>query len=303
MIEYKSFNFRDDSLRIIDKANEIITQYQQQGFRLTLRQLYYQFVARDLLPNTVKSYKRLGSIVNDARLAGLIDWEFIEDRTRETNMPPSWITPESILDSAARAFRIDKWVDQNFRPEVWIEKEALAGVIEPVCRELQIPFLSCRGYTSQSEMWSSAQRLVGFRKQGQTPVVLHLGDHDPSGIDMTRDIRDRLRLFLGVRVKLDRLALNMDQIEQYNPPPNPAKTTDARFQGYVVEFGHESWEIDALEPALLAQLIRDRVLDLCDNAKWDVKVAEEAEHRRLLALVSNEWDQIVTMLGEEDSDG
>lgn len=295
-IKYRDVAFKPESLQIIEKANDIIAQYQAQGFHLTLRQLYYQFVARDLLANTVQSYKRLGSIVNDARLAGLIDWEAIEDRTRATNIPTTWTEPSSILDACASQFRIDKWANQTFRPEVWIEKEALAGVIEPTCHELQIPFLSCRGYTSQSEMWSSACRLVRFRRQKQTPYILHLGDHDPSGIDMTRDIRDRLELFLHRPVRLNRLALNMDQVDEHKPPPNPAKTTDARFAAYMTAFGAESWELDALEPAMLARLIRTAVLAVRDEDLWNAKQVEEDEHRHLLDQAAKRWEDITDML-------
>lgn len=295
-IRYQSINLSEGSLAIVAKANEIIDTYTAQGFRLTLRQLYYQFVARDLLANTVQSYKRLGSIINDARLAGLIDWYAIEDRTRSTAVPSSWDAPGDILQSAASSFRIDKWEGQDYRPEVWIEKEALAGVIAPTCHKLQISYLSCRGYTSQSEMWSSAQRLARIRKAGQIPMILHFGDHDPSGMDMTRDIRERLSMFTGRGVKLDRLALNMDQVEQYSPPPNPAKTTDARFAGYLAEFGSESWELDALEPRMLADLIRNAVLAVRDEEKWDERVAEEEEHRALLGRASERWDDVREML-------
>src|SRR5262249_10346260 len=157
-----------------------------QGYNLTLRQLFYQFVSRDLIPNNVRSYKRLGSIINDARLAGLIDWSAIEDRTRNLHELPCWRTPAGIIRSCAQQYRTDLWAKQENRVEVWIEKEALAGVFERVCDELRVPFFSCRGYTSQSEMWVAGHRLKRIIDAGQRPVILHFGDHDPSGMDMTR---------------------------------------------------------------------------------------------------------------------
>lgn len=285
---------------VIDKANEIIGVYEAQGYQLTLRQLYYQFVARDLIPNRVQEYKRLGAIVNDARLAGRIDWEAIEDRTRNLHRLSSWNDPAHLVVSAAHQYRIDKWETQPYRVEVWIEKEALAGVFERVCDELNVPFFACRGYTSQSEMWVAAQRLRGYVEQNQTPVILHFGDHDPSGIDMTRDIRERLELFSGDTVRLDRLALNMDQIEEYDPPPNPAKETDSRFQAYLAEYGDESWELDALEPDTLAQMVRDAVGALRDDDEWDAKVEEEDEGRGSLLKVSRRWDRVQSFLQSDD---
>jgi hypothetical protein len=290
-IAYVPKKFSAASQKIIDQANQIIGAYRSQGYHLTLRQLYYQFVSRDLIPNNMKSYKRLGNIINDARLAGLIDWEAIEDRTRNLHELPAWESPQSIIDACANQFRMDLWRKQTSRVEVWIEKEALAGVFERVCDELRVPFFSCRGYTSQSEMWVAGQRLKRILRSKQKPIILHFGDHDPSGIDMTRDIIDRLQMFMG-GVKLERLALNMEQVEEYNPPPNPAKTTDSRYQSYIEVYGDESWELDALEPDVLACLVRDFVERVRDHALWDAAVEQEGEHRHPLGEVSNRWQEL-----------
>lgn len=294
-ILYVPKDFRPDSLAIISQANRIIAEYQAQGFQLTLRQLYYQFVARDLIPNRQKEYKRLGSIINDGRLAGLIDWNAIEDRTRNLEKLSTWGSPAGIVSAAASSYRTDKWARQPFRVEVWIEKEALAGVFERVCNELEIPYLSCRGYTSQSEMWVAARRLRSWWNKGQQVVVLHFGDHDPSGIDMTRDIVDRLGLF-EARLDVRRLALNMDQVAQYNPPPNPAKTTDSRFAGYIRVYSSESWELDALEPSVLAGLVRANVLALRDEALWREAVDEQEEGRGALSAAAERWGDVTVFL-------
>lgn len=299
-IAYITRKFSPASAALIANANRIIAEYQRQGYTLTLRQLYYQFVSRDLISNKVSEYKRLGSVINDARLAGKIDWLAIEDRTRNLHRLSTWDHPSGIVRTAAQQFKQDLWETQRFRVEVWIEKEALAGVFERVCDELRVPFFACRGYTSQSEMWSAAQRLLGYREQGQTPVVLHFGDHDPSGIDMTRDIIDRLELFTKGKVRLERLALNMDQIEQYEPPPNPAKETDSRFQGYLAEYGDESWELDALEPSILAGLVETAVDGYVERTEWDGALEQETEHRETLAKVSHHWSDVADLVAEKE---
>jgi hypothetical protein len=263
---YVEKRFSQASIKIIAKANEIIEEFEVQGFSLTLRQLFYQFVARDIIPNTNKSYKNLGGIINDARLAGLIDWNHITDRTRFIRKNSHWETPGGVIRSAAESYRIDMWARQDYRPQVWIEKDALVGVIADVCTVLDVPYLSCRGYTSQSEMWGSSQRIEGYVEQNQIPVIFHLGDHDPSGKDMTRDIQDRLEIFMG-GCRIERLALNMDQIEEFEPPPNPAKITDTRSTVYIAEFGNNSWELDALEPKIIVNLVRDAVNKLIDKEK------------------------------------
>jgi len=288
---YTPRNFSTASRMVIDSANEIIDDYAAQGFDLTLRQLYYQFVSRDLIPNTDREYKRLGSIINDARLAGLVDWEAISDRTRNLMARNWWASPGSVIESAAIGYHRNYWKNQPYRPEVWIEKDALLGVIEPVCDRLDVPYFSCRGYTSQSEMWRAAMRLENWSGDGQTPIIFHLGDHDPSGMDMTRDIGDRLDTFLA-DCEVRRLALSMEQVQEYTPPPNPAKTTDSRFAQYVQLYGDESWELDALEPQVLSDLIEDAVNSVRDDDLWDETVDREREEADLLKLAARRGDEV-----------
>lgn len=312
-IKYENFRFKPATLRLIEQANEIIEEYQEQGFDLTLRQLYYQFVSRDIIPNNIQSYKNLGSVINDGRLAGMIDWETIVDRTRELRTLAHWDQPSTIVDACSKQFRIDLWATQPYRPEVWIEKDALVGVFERVCQELDVPLFSCRGYTSQSEMWSAAQRMLQYRKNCyfktgiagsvksyQTPVIFHFGDHDPSGKDMSRDIQDRLQMFTGKALKFERLALNMDQVEQYGPPPNPAKITDSRAQAYIAEFGGESWELDALSPTVLADLVRDAIAGVTDEVRMDEAKEEQREHRETLAGIAKAFEDVAQFVKERN---
>lgn len=296
-IKYIPRDFRSDALDLIEKCNRIIEDYQSQGFRLTLRQIFYQCVSSGYIPNTQREYKRLGSIVNDARLAGLIDWEAIEDRTRNLASLSHWGSPNEIISACAQQYRVDKWATQPYRVEVWIEKEALASVFERVCQEFDVPFLCCRGYTSQSEMWGASIRLRRYNNMGQKIIILHFGDHDPSGIDMSRDIQDRLiNVFGCVNLEFKRIALNMDQVRQYNPPPNPAKEEDSRFAGYISQYGHESWELDALEPLTLENLVRDHVMDLWDLNPWKKACLREERERKQLTTVSKKWKDVLTNL-------
>jgi hypothetical protein len=152
-------------------------------------------------------------------------------------------------------------------------------------------------------MWRAGRRMKRTLGEGHTPVVIHLGDHDPSGIDMSRDIEDRLYTFAGPGVRFIRIALNMDQIEQYQPPPNPAKMSDARANKYVEEYGDESWELDALPPEVLDELINDEVrnyLDLTSFEQVDVEDEEERDRLRRVASrwsdISDRWDEIEELL-------
>lgn len=304
-IAYIPRRFQSAAKALITKAEVIINEYHRQGFTLTLRQLYYQFVARGYIENTMKSYKRLGDVINDARLAGLIDWDAIEDRTRNIRALPHWRDPSAIVDACASQFNLDLWATQRHRVEVWIEKDALVGVIERACTDFDTPHFSCRGYVSQSEMWSAAMRAVErMRHAKQRTIVLHFGDHDPSGLDMTRDIEDRITMFCSHHgypgaFEMRRLALNMDQVNEYNPPPNPAKVTDSRFQNYQALHGDESWELDALEPALLDTLIRDEITTLLDEAAFAKLQRLQLQHRDELSSVAERWMDVVTAIAED----
>lgn len=292
-IQYQTFNFRDNTVALIDQAEEIITEYMAEGYELTLRQLYYQFVARGIIANKDSEYKRLGSIINDARLAGLLDWKAIVDRTRKIQINSHWEDPSEIIQETADCYALDTRQTQPIYVEVWVEKEALAGVLERACEPLDVPYFSCKGYVSQSAMWRASLRIIAklettFHKQA---ILLHLGDHDPSGIDMTRDIQDRLILF-GANIEVKRIALNMNQIERFNPPPNPAKITDSRYRGYITEYGEESWELDALDPRTINELITSEVNNLTVSDKRKTLIEKQEQEREKLQTIADNFNEL-----------
>lgn len=295
-ITYIEKKFNKKSLILISLINNVINEYQAQGYDLTIRQLYYQLVARGYIENNQRSYKRLVSLVSDARLAGEISWEAIVDRTRNLDTPSAWDNPQDILKSAYRSYAIDLWDNQDYRVEVWVEKDALRGVINSVCRRLNVPDFACRGYTSQSEMWAAGKRLLNHYDNGQKPVIVHLGDHDPSGIDMSRDIVDRLELFMGLPegegFEFIRAALNMDQIREYDPPPFFAKLTDSRINGYIEQYGTDSWELDALDPSTLDQIITNIVDRYRDDDKFERQKEKQEAQRSQLKFIHDKFHEI-----------
>lgn len=280
-------NFSKSSLALVAKCNSILEEYRNQGYKLSLRQLYYQLVARDIIENSIKSYKRTGDLVSNARLAGLLDWGMIEDRNRETQQNPHWTSPASILRSAAYSFRMDRWVGQTCYVEVFVEKDALSGILLPVCSRWDVRFTANKGYSSSSAMYEASKRLVDAHEEGREIHIIYLGDHDPSGIDMTRDIKERFELFTREKIgfEVHRLALNFDQVELWQPPENPAKETDSRYSSYVDKFGESSWELDAVEPATLADLVSEQIEELIDFEKWrEIEKQEQAYKDELSSL-------------------
>lgn len=273
MESFKDVNFRAASMALIDQCNLIINDYLQQDLRLTLRQLYYQLVTRNVIPNVERSYRNLGSLVTDARLAGLMDWAAIEDRVRVPREPPEWESIQDLVSAAVRAFRLPRWEGQDYYVELWVEKDALAGVLEPLAREHHVTLMVNRGYSSASAMYEAARRFIR-EGDGKTCVLFYLGDHDPSGEDMVRDVQDRLTLF-GADVEVKKIGLTMKQVEEYDPPPNPAKMTDSRAAAYVEKHGSSSWEVDALPPNVLAELVRDAIDGVLDRDMMDEVIEKE----------------------------
>jgi hypothetical protein len=235
--------FRGDSLDLINIINDVLDDYSQQGYDLSLRQLYYQLVSRGYIENSQKSYSRIGDLVSDGRLAGLIDWDMIVDRGRVSIANTHWNSPADIVDAAASQYKIDKWEDQPNHIEVMVEKQALEGVLIPVCRKLDVTFRANKGYTSQSMMYRLGKELAQIQESGKDIHVLYFGDHDPSGLDMDRDVQERIALFSGRSVVFERLALKYDQVQILKPPENPAKITDSRAKQYIRMYGASSWEL------------------------------------------------------------
>jgi len=218
-----------------------------------------------------------------------LDWEAIEDRTRNLCSLAYWESPFQIVNACAEQFRLNKWLSQSTLVEVWIEKDALLGVIEDVCNRLEVPFFSCRGYVSQSEMWQASQRFIRWENMGGDSVIVHLGDHDPFGIDMTRDIQERLALF-GADTEVKRVALTMYQVREHDLPPNFAKESDTRHSFYKREYGSDSWELDALSPKVIAELIETEVLCFRDQETWDKMTVEEDDNRSQIEKFANQLE-------------
>lgn len=290
--------FRADSAALIGRCNSIISEYLAQGFVLTLRQLYYQLVSRDVIPNVERSYKNLSSLVSNARLAGLMDWDAIEDRGRQPKLPNEFDNLEDLVKVALASYRLPRWKTQDNYVELWVEKDALAGVLAPIAHQWHITLSVNKGYSSVSAMRQAALRFLLSFRAGKSCHLIYLGDHDPSGEDMVRDIRDRMAMF-GAHLEVDKVALTMRQVTRYSPPPNPAKVTDPRADAYIKKFGDKSWEVDALPPEVLRRVIEGRLEELVDpRAMERIKAEEQLDKQQLRDAVRS----IMESKPQEDDD-
>ena len=261
--------------------NEIIEEYAEQGYKLTLRQLYYQLVSRDIVPNSKKEYAKLSSLLVKGRMAGVVDWNAIEDRIRIPFLP-YWVHDiEDAIDDTIGHYRLNRQDRQEVYIELWVEKDALSGVLKRITSHYHINLMVNRGYSSCTAMYDAYNRLKQYEDDDIKTFILYLGDHDPSGLDMVRDIRERLEEF-GVFPEVRHVGLTQNQIKVYNPPPNPAKVTDPRAKQYMYEFGNTSWEVDALKPEVLHRLIKDNVEQLIDIDLFNELIEKEQDDKKEL---------------------
>lgn len=272
----KPARWRKKTLEFLAKVTAIVEDYDKQGYRMTLRQLYYQLVSADVIPNTPQQYGHLSRVLTEARIAGLVDWDFIEDRVRVPRAHPHWNDIPDLVNSAVSSYRRDRWLDQKNFCEVWVEKDALSGVLSPITQKFHVTLMVNRGYSSATAMHDAAIRLRLQEKEGKKVTIFYIGDHDPSGEDMVRDIKGRLKIFKCNAV-IKKIALTMTQIKKYEPPPNPAKMSDPRANGYVNKHGKSSWEVDALRPDVLNKLLTSHIMKIIDMKKYNAVIELEKE--------------------------
>lgn len=283
--------FSRKSKILVDYSLEIVTDYMKQGIKLTLRQLYYQLVSKAIIPNSQKEYMRLSRLLTAARYAGIVDWNAIEDRVRHPEIPNQFSGIPHLIDTAIDAYKLDRWNNQKYYVEVFCEKDALSSVLAPIATKWHVTFSVNRGYASATVMYDTARRIQRALDNDKAPVIFYIGDHDPSGLDMVRDIGDRIAEFCGAYFQVVHLALTSDQVRQYGPPPNPAKMTDTRARDYIAEHGHRSWEVDALPPQVLNELLTNRILEFLDLTKYNKVLKQEEKDKNNLKLFAEHYNE------------
>ncbi len=280
-----SAGISNTNLEKLELVNEVIDEFSKQGYKLTLRQLYYQLVTKLIIPNEVAEYDKLGNLLVKGRMAGLVDWDAIEDRLRVPYIP-YWVEGvNDALEDTINHYRLNRQKGQDVYIELWVEKDALSAILKRITQRYHIRLMVNRGYSSCTAMHDAYKRIRYHEELGEKAVILYLGDHDPSGLDMVRDINTRLNEF-GVHPEVRQIGLTMEQIKKYNPPPNPAKIKDPRAKDYIAEYGEISWEVDALTPRILDELIETEVEGIIDIDLFDkMRVQEEMDKDVISSLI------------------
>lgn len=336
---------------ILNYITEICEEYQENGYTLTLRQMYYQLVSKDYIPNHDKAYKKIGKLKDELCYSGEIDWSIFEDRGRVPHTP--WYEDSVIdaLEDTATRFRLERQKNQPIHVEVWTEKDAISSILKNVTNRYGVTLVVNKGYTSSTAIYSAYERFMDrIENNNQKIAIKYFGDHDPSGLDMVRDVYDRLmfmfvngemaksynfkkkinlwaynselgfqhedsemtdvcgeyffdedcqteyvyldgekevlfdevKAFFKHHFTIEQIGLTMEQIKKYNPPPNPAKMTDSRADAYVAKFGKVSWEVDALRPQVMEEIVKNSIIDTIDMDLFKDTMEEEEKDKVLI---------------------
>lgn len=306
---------------LLNKVNDILLDYKEQGYILTLRQAYYQLVSRDIIPNTAKEYAKLSKLLTVGRMSGVVDWSSIEDRGRQPKIPYYVSGVQAAIEDTIDQYRIDRQQGQENYVEVCIEKDALSSIFSRVTNQYHVRLLVNKGYSSCSAMYNIYERIISAYKEGATKAtILYFGDHDPSGIDMIRDVSDRVGEMLSKgkekeRIKkmvknsggyfiddfplpdvstifqVKQLALNMIQVNNYGPPENPAKIDDPRAKGYMEKYGDSSWELDALQPNVLVDICKRGIESEINMNLYEEMLETEADQKRIIGKFLEDYNE------------
>lgn len=286
-LAYTGWNPQQATRDLIEYASFEIADAAAAGYQMTLRQCYYRLVAANIIPNSDRSYQRLSDILTKARWAGLLPMDCLTDRGRQTTEGDMFHGPAHALRRLAEWYQSDRWSRYEWKVEVWCEKDALSSIFEPICLRYQVPYLACRGFVSTAAISDCRNR-----NSDHSLTVLYFGDHDPSGMSMSDDILERL-IAAGIDtdghdLRLWRIALNRNQIDEHDCPPQPAKLSDSRAADYIARHGDASWELDALPPAALAEMIERAITnELPDD--WAEREAADIDVQTRLRQIADEW--------------
>jgi hypothetical protein len=265
----------------------ILEAFEGTGKPVTVRQMFYLLSVAGAVDKTEGGYRQAQRQLLHMRREQLIPYDWIADNTRWRHGGDTWDTLGDCLRHTARFYRANLWRDLPDYVEVWCEKDALAGVIQPVTQELRVDLMVARGYSSETFAYEAAEYM---RDTGKTCHVYYVGDFDPSGWDASRALQTKLDDF-GANCTFTRLAITPEQARGWNLPTRPTKETDTRARGFYDEFGEgtPSIELDALPPDTLRDLIRDAITQHLPDDAMAAMEREELAARETLGEIAHHY--------------
>jgi len=263
----------------VDRRREALLRIVAAMKPMTVRQVFYQATVAGIVEKSEAGYGRVQTDLVLLRCDGALPYGWIADNTRWQRKPTTFRSIEDALDDTAAIYRKSLWANANAYVEVWLEKDALSGVVYPIMDIFDVPLMVTRGYASLSFLHSAADYIGTL----DVPTyIFHLGDFDPSGVDAGQQIDAKLREFAPTaEIHFERLAVTLDQIAEWRLPTRPTKATDTRARG----FGGISVELDAIEPQALRNLVQAAIERHLPAKQYAVLKAAEASERDLLRRI------------------
>jgi hypothetical protein len=264
----------------MDQVRAAIVETLSAYHPMTDRQVFYRVEVRGAIAKTEREYKNtIVRLLGIMRRGGTIPFEWIADNTRWMRKPRTYSGLDQALRRTAETYRRAVWDEQDAYVEVWVEKDALAGVIYEVTEAWDVPLMVARGYASLSFLHAAAETIEA---EGKSAFLYYFGDYDPSGVDISRVVEETIREFApDAEIHFERVAITPEQIEQYALPTRPTKATDSRGK----DFEGDSVELDSLPPDVLRELVEDCITQHIDFDTLDrLRVVEAAERETLLAI-------------------
>ncbi len=264
---------KQETKTLNDGLVELVKEYGPIG----VRGLYYRAVCAGLVEKTEKEYGKVQRALATLRISGDIDWDMITDCSRNVQSVAVWDNINDIVSSAVQQFKLDTWKNQEYRIQLWLEKEGLAPLLEEIIHTYRVPLYPGKGFSSLSFTKQACNQSMEWNSNNQKVIVLQFGDYDPSGICISDSLKNQYRMFGDNCSEFMRIGLNKEHIEQYNLPTRPTKSSDTR----TAAFGDDrSVELDALQPSVFQELVKTTIEQYIDFDKWNT-VLEEEENQRI----------------------
>ena len=263
------------SLELLEQVQEIIRGY---DFALTLRQIYYQLVARQIIPNQQKYYMKLSRLCVTGRDEGILPEDAFADRLRKVDKPSSWIDLNEFMESVRKSYCKDKWQDQDSYLEIWTEKDALRSVLTEITYPYDINLMVVRGQVSRTAIYEAYERYYEAQRNAKDCYLYYAGDFDPSGLSIYHSLVKRISDYgeAGEDITFERIALTPEQIEEYDLPSDPGKQADPNYKRFVAEYGNNVVELDSLPPDALRGVVMN-----CIASHIDPQILEEVQEIEL----------------------
>ena len=248
---------------------------------MTVRQVFYQATVRGLVDKSEAGYSKVQGNLSIMRRSGMLRYDWLADNTRWQRKPQTFDSVQEAFEDAAHFYRKALWTDINAYVEIWLEKDALSGVIMPVTEVYDVPLMVARGYASLSFLYEAGSYINDLTVPA---YIYHLGDFDPSGVNAGEKIEESLREYApDAELYFERIAVTPDQIKKWGLPTRPTKTSDTRSKG----FGDISVELDAIAPDDLRNLVEQTIQKHLPKRQLKIlQAAEESERQMMLGLVS-----------------